>query len=66
MYTTAPLFGKFHSPLLAATKPFLSHRPVHHLETICSDRIDPALLQPNETKTNSRRLPTAPSVNAIR
>jgi hypothetical protein len=54
MYTTAPLFGKFHSPLLAATKPFLSRRPLHHLETICSDRIDPALLQPNETKDNSR------------
>ena len=54
MYTTSPLFGKFHSPLLAATKPFLSRRPLHHLETICSDRIDPALLQPNETKDNSR------------
>jgi len=39
---------------LAATKPFLSRRPLHHLETICSDRIDPALLQPNETKDNSR------------
>ena len=54
MYTTSPLFGKFHSPLLAATQPFLSRRPLHHLETICSDRIDPALLQPNETKDNSR------------
>ena len=54
MFTTAPLFGKFHSPLMEATKPFLRSRPLHHLETICLDRIDPALLQPNETKINSR------------
>ena len=54
MFTTAPLFGKFHSPLMDATKPFLSRRPLHHLETICSDRIDPILLQTNETKDNSR------------
>ena len=53
MFTTAPLFGKFHSPLMDATKPFL-RRPLHHLETICFDRIDPTLLQPNETKANSR------------
>jgi hypothetical protein len=53
MFTTAPLFGKFHSPLQDAAQPWL-RRPPHHLETLCADRIDPALLQPNETQTNSR------------
>ena len=53
MFTTAPLFGKFHSPFQDAARPLL-RRPLHHLETICADRIDSALLQPNETKTNSR------------
>ena len=53
MFTTAPLFGKFHSPLKAAAQPLL-RRPLHDLETLCAQRIDPTLLQPNEAKANSR------------
>ena len=53
MFTTAPLFGKFHSPLHTAGLS-LRRRPLHHLESLCAQRIDPLLLQPNETKTNSR------------
>ena len=48
MYTTAPLFGKFHSPL-KKTLPGLRQQPLHHLENLCAQRIDPALLAPNET-----------------
>lgn len=54
MFTTAPLFGKFHSPLKAAGLT-LRRRPLHHLESLCAQRIDPLLLQPNETGDNSRQ-----------
>ena len=54
MFTTAPLFGKFHSPLRAAVQP-LRGRPLHHLESLCDQRLDPALLEPNPTGDNSRQ-----------
>ena len=53
MFTTAPLFGKFHSPLKDAGLS-LRRRPLHHLESLCAQRIDPLLLQPNEAGDNSR------------
>jgi hypothetical protein len=53
MFTTAPLFGRFHSPLKDAARP-LRRRPLHHLETLCAHRIDTALLQTNPSGTNSR------------
>lgn len=49
MFTTAPLFGKFHSPLKHSLQP-LRARPLHHLESLCASRIDPALLAPNDTE----------------
>ena len=54
MFTTAPLFGKFHSPLKDAVQP-LRRRPLHHLESLCADRIDPAFLAPNPSQANSRQ-----------
>jgi hypothetical protein len=54
MFTTAPLFGKFHSPLRAAAQP-LRRRPLHHLESLCDQRLDPAFLAPNPRHTNSRQ-----------
>jgi hypothetical protein len=53
MFTTAPLFGKFHCPLKDALQP-LRHRPLHHLKSLCDTRIDPALLAPNSHHANSR------------
>lgn len=53
MYTTAPLFGRFHSPLKKATQP-LRRQPLHHLESLSASWIDPALLQTNPKKANSR------------
>lgn len=53
MFTTAPLFGKFHSPLKAAARP-LRQRPLHHLESLCDQRLDPACLAPNPSRANSR------------
>ena len=49
MFTTAPLFGKFHSPLKKTVQP-LRGQPLHHLETLCADRMAPALLAPNDTE----------------
>jgi len=49
MFTTAPLFGPFHSPLKKHLPP-LRGQPLHHLESICADLIDPALLAPNATE----------------
>jgi hypothetical protein len=54
MFTTAPLFGKFHSPLRDGAQP-LRQRPLHHLESLLADRLDPALLAPNPDKTNCRQ-----------
>ena len=47
MFTTAPLFGKFHSPLKQTAQP-LRGQPLHHLETLCADRIAPELWAPND------------------
>jgi DDE family transposase len=55
MFTTTPLFGKFHSslrPRLQSQKP---RHPLHHLEKLCADLIDPALLATNDQKDNSRK-----------
>jgi hypothetical protein len=54
MFTTAPLFGKFHSPLHHAARP-LRRQPLHHLECLLADRLNPAFLAPNPEKTNSRQ-----------
>ena len=54
MFTTAPLFGKFHSPLQDAARP-LRHRPLHHLASLCDQRLDPAFLAPNPSHANSRQ-----------
>ena len=53
MFTTAPLFGKFHSPLHRTAQP-LRRQLLHHLESLCADWIAPALLAPNAEKANSR------------
>jgi len=53
MFTTCPLLGKFHSPLNAAGLALRRH-PLHHLESLCAQRIDPGLLQPNASGDNSR------------
>lgn len=49
MFATAPLFGPFHSPFKKHLPP-LRGQPLHHLESLCADRIDPALLAPNATE----------------
>jgi hypothetical protein len=54
IFTTAPLFGKFHSPLKDAGLT-LRRRPLHHLESLCAQRLDPSLPQPNPTDDNSRQ-----------
>jgi hypothetical protein len=54
MFTTAPLFGRFHSGI----KPALRHvraQPLHHLEGLLTGRLDPALLAPNPSHANSRQ-----------
>ena len=53
MFATAPLLGKFHSPLKDAGLA-LRRRPLHHLGSLCAQRIDPLLLQPNPSGDNSR------------
>ncbi len=53
MFTTAPLFGRFHSPLKDPVQS-LRRRPLHHLETLCAERINPALLAPHPSGVNSR------------
>jgi Transposase DDE domain len=54
MFTTAPLFGKFHSPLKNTARPLQQPHPLHHLESLCSPWIDPSLLETNPDKVNSR------------
>jgi hypothetical protein len=53
MFTTAPLFGRFHSPLNQAATP-LRQQPLHHLHHLLQGRLDPALLDLNPEKANSR------------
>lgn len=55
MFTTAPLFGKFHSPRLHQAARPLRQPSLHHLENLLAGRLDPALLAPNPSHTNSRR-----------
>jgi len=64
MFTTAPLFGKFHSPLKDAAQPLCRH-PLHHLETLCAHRIDPALLQPHPAGANSRQRVYTPKITFL-
>ena len=53
MFTTAPLFGKFHSPLKDAAQS-LRRRTLHHLENLCALRLNATLLQPHPAGANSR------------
>src|SRR5882672_1261580 len=55
MFTTAPLFGKFHSPLKDAARPLQRQRPLHHLQTLSATWIDQSLLAPNESGDNCRQ-----------
>ena len=64
MFTTAPLFGKFHSPLKHAAQP-LRGCPLHHLESLLTDRLDPRLLAPNPTQTNSRQRLYTPKLSFL-
>src|SRR5712692_7332321 len=54
MFATAPLFGKFHSSFKDAAQPLQRPRPLHHLQHVCGDWIDPSLLDPNPAGANSR------------
>ncbi len=54
MFTTCPLFGRFHSRLQNTIKP-LRDQPLHRLKDICAHKIDPALLAPNQSGNNSRQ-----------
>src|ERR1043165_3121119 len=54
MFATSELFGNFHSPLKRAAQPLRSC-PLHHLESLLAHRIEPNLLAPNASKTNSRQ-----------
>lgn len=64
MFTTAELFGKFHSPLRHAAAP-LRGCPLHHLESLLVDRLDPKLLAPNSTSTNSRQRLYTPKLSFL-
>ena len=64
MFTTAPLFGKFHSPLHHAAQP-LRHRPLLALESLCADWIDPALLGLNPDRANSRQRVYLPQLSFL-
>jgi len=64
MFTTAPLFGRFHSPLKQALAP-LRQQPLHHIEHLLQDRIAPALLELNPDKANSRCCPYFPKLTFL-
>ena len=49
MFATAPLFGRFHSSFKKIISS-LRQQPLHHLESLCADRIAPALLALNDTE----------------
>lgn len=53
MFTTAPLFGRFHSPLKKHAGS-LRRQPLHHLQNVCDGRFDRSLLDPNEKGANRR------------
>jgi hypothetical protein len=65
MFTTAPLFGKFHSPLKDAALPLQRQRPLHHLESLCANWVDPSLLAPNESGLNSRQRDFTPKLTFL-
>ena len=48
MFTTAPLLGRFHSSFKKINAD-LRQQPLHHLESLCADRITPDLLDCNAT-----------------
>ncbi len=64
MYTTAPLFGKFHSALKPAVQR-LRAQPLHHLESLLSCRLKAAHLQPNPTQQNSRQRLFTPKLTLL-
>lgn len=64
MYTTAPLFGRFHSPLQDLVRP-LRRQPLHHLESLCSQRLAPDLLEPNPAGDNSRERVFTPKLTFL-
>jgi len=64
MFATAPLFGRFHSPLKPAARG-LRAQPLHHLESLLADRLDPALLDPNPSHANSRQRDYPPKLSFL-
>jgi hypothetical protein len=64
MFTTAPLFGKFHSRLKKTAAP-LRNQPLHHLENTCKGRFDLALLDPNPEGVNSRECVFTPKISFL-
>ena len=64
MFTTALLFGKFHSGIKPALRRVRA-QPLHHLESLLADRLDPALLAPNPGQTNSRQRDYPPKLTFL-
>jgi len=64
MFTTAELFGKFHSPLKVAAQP-LRGCPLHHLESLLADRLDPQLLVSPASHINSRQRLSPPRLSFL-
>lgn len=64
MFTTAPLFGKFHSGIKPALR-LVRGQPLHHLESLLADRLAPALLAPNPGQTNSRQRDYPPKLTFL-
>ena len=64
MFATAPLFGRFHSPLKDVAQS-LRRRPLHHLETLCAHRLAPALLEPNAAGDNCRQRVFTPKLTFL-
>lgn len=64
MFTTAPLFGKFHSGIKPAAR-LLRAQPLHHMEVLLADRLDPALLAPNSSQANSRQRDYPPKLSFL-
>jgi len=64
MFTTAPLFGKFHSGLKTALRR-VRGQPLHHLESLLADRLAPALLAPNPGQANSRQRDFPPKLTFL-
>jgi len=56
MFTTAPLFGKFHSPLHPALRRVRA-QPLHDWEARLADRVPAALLAPSHPGRRQRDYP---------